>query len=85
MHPRKSFKCYVTQISVIPLSHYTAITRSRRGDVKFLRAPWDRRKMQKIVAYYSPFSHHGDVTATLRRLWRLYGDSTECYRVPAEF
>ena len=67
------------------LSHYTAITRSWRGDVKFLRAPWDRRNMQKIVAYYSPFSQHGDVTATLRRLWHFYGDSTECYRVPAEF
>ena len=62
-----------------------AITRSCRGVVKFLRAPWDRRKMQKIVAYYFPFSHHGDVTVSLRRLWRFYGVPTECYCLHAEF
>ena len=33
-----------------PLSNYTAITRSWLGYVRFLIAPWDRRKMQKIVA-----------------------------------
>ena len=70
--------------SIMPLSHSTAITRRWHGGVKFLRAPRDRRKMHKIVAYYFPFSHRGDVTASLRRLWRFYGDSTECYRVPAE-
>ena len=67
------------------INHYTVITRSWRGDVKFLRTPWDRRKMQKIVAIYFPFSHNGDLTACLGRLWRFYGDSMECYRVPAEF
>ena len=53
--------------------------------MKFLRAPWGRRKMQKIVAYYFPCSHHGDAAASLRRLWRFYGVPTECYCVPAEF
>ena len=67
------------------LSHYTAITRSCRGVVKFLRAPWDRRKMQKIFANNFAFSQDGDVTASLRRLWRFYGVPTECYYVPAEF
>ena len=79
-----SHRLLKTSAGIIPLSHYTAITRSWRGDVNFLRAPWDRRKMQKIVAYYFPFSHHGDVTASLRRLWCFYGDSTKCYLVPAE-
>ena len=41
--------------------------------------------MQKIVASYFPFSHHGDATASLQRLWRFYGVPTECYCVPAEF
>ena len=67
------------------LSHYTAITRSCCGVVKFLRAQWDRRKMQKIVANNFAFSQDGDVTASLRRLWRFYGVPTECYCVPAEF
>ena len=41
--------------------------------MKFLRAPWDRRKMQKIVANNFAFSQGGDVTASRRRLWRFYG------------
>ena len=64
--------CYV-----IPLSHYTAITRSWRGDVTFLRAPWDRRKMQKIVAYYfsifTPWRSHGVPTAIVAFLRRFHG------------
>ena len=41
--------------------------------------------MQKIVANNVAFSQDGDVTASLRRLWRFYGVPTECYCVPAEF
>ena len=41
--------------------------------------------MQKIVANNFAFSQDGDVTASLRRLWRFYGVPTECYCVPAEF
>ena len=55
----------------------------RRGIA--LGSPWDRRKMQKIVAIFFAFSPGGDVTASLRRLWRFYGVPTECYCVPAEF
>ena len=75
----------VTCQYVIALSHYTVITRSCRGVVKFLRAPWDRRKMQKIVAKKFTFSQGGYVTASLRRLWHFYGVPTKCYGVPAEF
>ena len=60
------------------------MTRSWPGDVKFIRAPRDRRKMPKIVANYILFSQDGDVTASLRRLWRFYGEPVEYYRVPAE-
>ena len=41
--------------------------------------------MQKIVANNFAFPQDGDVTASLRRLWRFYGVPTECYCVPAEF
>ena len=41
--------------------------------------------MQKIVANNFAFSQGGDVTASLRRLWRFYGVPTECYCVPSEF
>ena len=78
-------KSFFLKVAVKALLHYTAITRSCRGVVKFLGAPWDRRKMQKIVANNFAFSQGGDVTASLRRLWRFYGVPTECNCVPAEF
>ena len=51
------------------LSHSTAIPRRRHGDLKFLRAPWDRKKIIKNTANNFTFSItwrcHGAPTATV--------------------
>ena len=67
------------------LSHLVAIPRSCPGVVKFLRTPWDRREMLKIVPNYFRFSQDGDVMASSRRLCRFYGVPVACYRVLTEF
>ena len=52
-----------------PLSHSTAIPRRWHGDLKFLRAPWDRTKILKNIANDFTFSItwrcHGAPTATV--------------------
>ena len=52
-----------------PLSHSTAIPRRWHGDLKFLRAPWDRTKILKNIANSFTFSItwrcHGAPTATV--------------------
>ena len=52
-----------------PLSHSTAIPRRWHGDLKFLRAPWDRTKILKNIANILTFSItwrcHGAPTATV--------------------
>ena len=52
-----------------PLSHSTAIPRRWHGDLKFLRAPWDRTKILKHIANNFTFSItwrcHGAPTATV--------------------
>ena len=52
-----------------PLSHSTAIPRRWHGDLKFLRAPWDRTKILKNIANNLTFSItwrcHGAPTATV--------------------
>ena len=51
------------------LSHSTAIPRRWHGDLKFLRAPWDRTKILKNIANNFTFSItwkcHGAPTATV--------------------
>ena len=55
--------------AVKPLSHSTAIPRRWHGDLKFLRAPWDRTKILKNIANNFTFSitwkWHGAPTATV--------------------
>ena len=55
--------------SLKPLSHSTAIPRRWHGDLKFLRAPWDRTKILKNIANNFTFSItwrcHGAPTATV--------------------
>ena len=57
------------QSLVKPLSHSTAIPRRWHGDLKFLRAPWDRTKILKNIANNFTFSItwrcHGAPTATV--------------------
>ena len=52
-----------------PLSHSIAIPRRWHGDLKFLRAPWDRTKILKNIANNFTFSItwrcHGAPTATV--------------------
>ena len=52
-----------------PLSHSTAIPRRWHGDLKFLRAPWDRTKILKNIANNFTFSItwrcHGAPRATV--------------------
>ena len=48
---------------VKPLSHSTAIPRRWHGDLKFLRAPWDRTKNLKNIANNFTFS----------KTWRCHG------------
>ena len=54
---------------VKPLSHSTAIPRRWHGDLKFLRAPWDRTKILKNIAnnftFYITWRCHGAPTATV--------------------
>ena len=57
---------------LIPLSLYTAITWSWPGDLKFHRAPWDRQKMKKIIAFNFTFSHHV-LMAIVAFLWSPRG------------
>ena len=62
---------------VKPLSHSTAIPRRWHGDLKFLRAPWDRTKILKNVANNFTFSItwrcHGAPTATVAFPRSAYG------------
>ena len=59
----------ITYLRVKPLSHSTAIPRRWHGDLKFLRAPWDRTKILKHIANNFTFSItwrcHGVPTATV--------------------
>ena len=52
-----------------PLSHCTVILRRWHGDLKFLRAPWDRTKILENIANNFTFSItrrcHGAPTATI--------------------
>ena len=58
----------IEKLSIIALSHCTAFPRSWHGVVKFLRAPWDRRKILRLTAL-SQSAHGvlGVVTACPRR------------------
>ena len=61
----------------VRLSHYTAITRSWRGDVKFLRAPWDRRKKSEnlciLFSIFTPWRCYGVPTAIVAFLRSFHG------------
>ena len=60
---------YAVPCSVKPLSHSTAIPRRWHGDLKFLRAPWDRTKILKNIAnnftFFITGRCHGAPTATV--------------------
>ena len=55
-----------------PLSHSTAIPRRWHGDLKFLRAPWDRTKILKNIAN----------NFTLSITWRCHGAPTATVAFP---
>ena len=63
-------QCWVTvNWTLKPLSHSTTIPRRWHGDLKFLRAPWDRTKILENIAHNFTFSItwrcHGSPTATV--------------------
>ena len=70
---QKIFSCQKTmvcfQLYLKPLSHSTAIPRRWHGDLKFLRALWDRTKILENIANNFTFSItwrcHGAPTATV--------------------
>ena len=68
-----------------PLSHSTAIPRRWHGDLKLLRAPWDRTKIQENIRNDFTFSItwrcHGVPMATVAFPWRAHGVSPRCYGV----
>ena len=63
--PAKMFR----QHCLKPLSHSAAILRRWHGDLKFLRAPWDRTKILKNVANDFIFSINVEMSR------RAHGDS----------
>ena len=61
-----------TGVYVKPLSHSTAIPRRWHGDLKFLRAPWDRTKVLENIANNFTFSI----------MWRCHGATTASMTFP---